>query len=251
MDYDIFKFFSENREITEARARKIRKSIEKKYITNPIIVNEKMEIIDGQGRYTVLKELGMPIQYIIYPGGNADDCRMMNVAMTNWSAKDFIKSYATAGDENYIRLESEIEEMDYTVENILKACGKSVHSNLRCGVRKNIVTSGDLKFSEKDKEMSMRVLKMVEELWKDALCSTKRMSNEFIGSAIIVIRTIGYDHKRMMDNLSKERHSFIEQHRIMDQLREFSRIYNYKRTTNKVNFETMFNRKTGKIQVGV
>ena len=35
------------------------------FIKNPIVVNEKMEIIDGQGRFEVCKEKGLPIYYNI------------------------------------------------------------------------------------------------------------------------------------------------------------------------------------------
>lgn len=79
-DYSIFAHLKENRDVKEQRVKKIRKSIDSVgYIRNPIIVNEKMEIIDGQGRFEVLKEKGYPVEFIIDEGIGVDECRAMNV----------------------------------------------------------------------------------------------------------------------------------------------------------------------------
>ena len=56
--YEIFKELKGNREISPLRITKIINSIKNVgYIINPIIVNEKMEIIDGQGRLEALRIL--------------------------------------------------------------------------------------------------------------------------------------------------------------------------------------------------
>jgi ParB-like chromosome segregation protein Spo0J len=57
-DYGMFKRLKGNRDITTNRVAIIKASIENiGYISNPIICNENMEIIDGQGRYEACKEL--------------------------------------------------------------------------------------------------------------------------------------------------------------------------------------------------
>lgn len=59
--YSIFRRLSGNRDVKEARVKKIMRSIEKVgYIPNPIIVNENMEVVDGQGRLEAVKRLGLP-----------------------------------------------------------------------------------------------------------------------------------------------------------------------------------------------
>ena len=104
-DYSIFKRLVGNRDIPESRISKIVESIQTiGWVHNPIIVNEKMEVIDGQGRLTALQRLKMPIEYIIAEGAGNKECIYMNMNMVNWKLSDFIKSYAEQGNENYQRL---------------------------------------------------------------------------------------------------------------------------------------------------
>ena len=56
-DLSIFKTLKGNREVKENRKQTLIESIDKHgYITNPIIVNERFEVIDGQGRLAACKE---------------------------------------------------------------------------------------------------------------------------------------------------------------------------------------------------
>lgn len=105
MDYEQFRHMEGNRHVLEARKKKIRKSVkENGRLFNPIITNEKREIIDGGGRFEVFRELGMPIQYIAKEGLGQRDCVVFNSASTGWKQRDYIDSYADMGNENYIRL---------------------------------------------------------------------------------------------------------------------------------------------------
>lgn len=101
-DYTQFSFLEGNRAIHDARVNKIIGSIRKiGWITNPVIVNEKMEIIDGQGRFVALKKLNMPIEYIIHPGAGIDECIEMNINMNNWNVGDYVESYAKQKSKAY------------------------------------------------------------------------------------------------------------------------------------------------------
>lgn len=104
-DLRIFKILDSNRDIKESRKQKIIESIDKNgYISNPIIVNEKYEVIDGQGRLEACKELGISIDYYVVENIGIEECRVLNMNMTNWSLMDYIKSYASEGNEEYINL---------------------------------------------------------------------------------------------------------------------------------------------------
>lgn len=72
------------------------------YITSPILVNENYEIIDGQGRFEALKELDMPVEYIVQDGLGIKECVSMNINQTNWTANDYIMTYAKRGVESYL-----------------------------------------------------------------------------------------------------------------------------------------------------
>lgn len=106
-DYTIFKKLCGNRDVLDQRKNTIKSSIiENGYIRNPIVVNEKLEIIDGQGRFEALKELKMPVEYVIAHGAGQKECIALNVNQKNWKTIDYIKSFAEMGIEEYKFIES-------------------------------------------------------------------------------------------------------------------------------------------------
>ena len=110
-DYTIFRELPCNRGVAEARKNKIKDSIIREgWKFNPIIVNENMEVIDGQGRLEALKELGLPVQYVIIPGMTLDDCRAMNCAGQVWTVRDWIDSYSMEGLDAWVKIKSLMKE---------------------------------------------------------------------------------------------------------------------------------------------
>lgn len=137
-DYSIFKRLVGNRDIPESRISKIVESINTiGWVRNPIIVNEKMEVIDGQGRLTALQRLKMPVEYIIAEGAGNKECIYMNMNMVNWKLPDFIKSYAEQGNENYQRLLSLMERYANGNLDIISTAvyrlSKSKHRDIKQG----------------------------------------------------------------------------------------------------------------------
>lgn len=138
-DYSIFKRLIGNRDIPESRISKIVESIQTiGWVHNPIIVNEKMEVIDGQGRLTALQRLKMPVEYIIAEGAGNKECIYMNMNMVNWKLPDFIKSYAEQGNENYQRLLKLMENYANGNLDIISTAvyriSKSKHRDIKQGV---------------------------------------------------------------------------------------------------------------------
>jgi len=123
-DYSIFRRMNGNRGVDEKRVRGLVKSIQKiGWISNPIIVNEKMEIIDGQGRFEALRRLGMPVEYRILKNTGLEVCQVMNSHNTAWKTSDFVDSYADTGNENYQRLRQLSHMYKAPLETILWAAG--------------------------------------------------------------------------------------------------------------------------------
>lgn len=138
-DYSMFKRLVGNRDIPESRISKIVESIQTiGWVHNPIIVNEKMEVIDGQGRLTALQRLKMPVEYIIAEGAGNKECIYMNMNMVNWKLPDFIKSYAEQGNENYQRLLSLMQRYANGNLDIISTAvyrvSKSKHRDIKQGI---------------------------------------------------------------------------------------------------------------------
>ena len=142
-DYHLFKFMPGNRAIKN-RAENIKESIEKiGWISNPIIVNQDMEIIDGQSRFIALRDLNKPIEYKVIPHLNLDDCRTLNRYNEEWKSEDYLQSYVTEGNQNYIRIQNlmnTFEEKDIFL--VVTACGRQY--------RKQDFQNGNLIITEKD-----------------------------------------------------------------------------------------------------
>lgn len=104
-DYEMFRRLEGNRKVLTTRVKKITDSIrEVGYIPNPLIINEKFEVVDGQGRLEALKRLNLPVYYMVVDGIGIDECIAMNINQGNWSIMDYIESYAETGNVSYVNL---------------------------------------------------------------------------------------------------------------------------------------------------
>ena len=131
-DYDQFKILHGNRDIGSNRTAKVRKSIENVgLLPEPILVNENKEIINGQARYTVCKEKGLPIYYQIVEGAGIDECMKMNSSATKWTQRDYIKSYAATGHESYVFLQRMLDKYALPVRVTISVCNDNFGS--ACG----------------------------------------------------------------------------------------------------------------------
>jgi len=139
-DYDKFHIMEKGNRYID-HSDKIAKNMEKKFLISVIIVNENYEIIDGQNRFLASKSLGKPIYYIVLPNYGVEETRHYNAEARNWQKKDFIKSYADEGREEYIKFlnfQNMYKDLPATVcESILRfSCGnpcKAHCDNIKSG----------------------------------------------------------------------------------------------------------------------
>jgi hypothetical protein len=106
-DHSIFIFTKLNRAIDYAKVQRfVEESKKSPYLmaTCPILVNSKMEIIDGQHRYLACKENNIPIFYIQSDKLTYDDIIVLNKDQKNWNLEDYISHHVTKGNINFIKL---------------------------------------------------------------------------------------------------------------------------------------------------
>lgn len=102
-DYSKFKRIKGNRQVDHPQI--IVDSIKKHGVLNcPINVNEEFGVADGQNRVLALEQMGLPVRYIVSHGIGIKECQAMNSGQKNWSADDFVNSYAEDGDDRFIAL---------------------------------------------------------------------------------------------------------------------------------------------------
>lgn len=109
-DYSIFKKLSGNRELYHSHILRLVKLLDTNpefTRLNPIKVNEKMEVIDGQHRLASFEKYrdagkGVPsIYYTIINGMTLADARELNAGSKSWLPKDYAQAYAETGNEHY------------------------------------------------------------------------------------------------------------------------------------------------------
>lgn len=157
--YDLFKELKGNREVSPSRVKKIIESIKNVgYITSPIIVNENMEVIDGQGRLKALQFLQMPVEYIVHKGAGIEECLSMNIHQTNWTLKDYIKSYADRGMQSYVYLQDLVETYSgLSLISIVMACQGGTKYSKK-------IYKGDFDFTERNYEQIKEKLDYITEV---------------------------------------------------------------------------------------
>lgn len=223
-DYSIFKRLVGNRDIPESRISKIIDSIQKiGWVHNPIVVNENMEIIDGQGRFTALQRLKMPVEYIIAPGAGTKECIYMNMNMTNWKLPDFVKSYAEQGNENYQRL---LNLMKEHVNGNLDIISTAVY---RVSRAKHVdIKQGILQLTQEQYDAAVPRLEFVEPLFK--ILDEKKLP----GSLIVLMQTLIYyydypevNKDRLLYSIQRNIYNSIPWVSNNDCEKEVENIYNY------------------------
>lgn len=118
--YDIFQSLEGNRATVKGNIKKIYKAMrDYGYIGAPIVVNEKMEVIDGQNRLEAAKQANISILYMICPGYGIDECIALNRNTRNWTTTDYIHSYAEQDLKTYIWMEElKVKYPEITMDDI-------------------------------------------------------------------------------------------------------------------------------------
>lgn len=107
-DYSVFKHMVGNRDVSEKHVRTLMTSMNRgnliKYQT--ILVNEDMEILDGQHRFEACKRLGLHVHYKIVPNGTYKIPAILNHATREWKFNDYLDNFAINEHLDYVKLEA-------------------------------------------------------------------------------------------------------------------------------------------------
>jgi ParB-like nuclease domain len=138
-NYDQFKFYECNRNLSRGLILSLKKSItELGYVkSKPIIVNDDFIIIDGQHRFAACKELGIPIVYEIENIPLDKSIILLNKHQEIWRLNEYINFYAQKGLPSYVEITKLINSYPKAgVSCILIACfgDKWNTRNLKSGI---------------------------------------------------------------------------------------------------------------------
>ena len=237
-DYTRFRLLDANRDARTSN--KILESINRVgYVSCPIMVNERMEIVDGQNRFYALQALGLPIEYYVVEGVGIEEARSLNLGQANWTTKDFIKSYVQQGNLNYIRLYDIIENIHG--HSIASATGVISNVPTRFGLDSDAIRNGTYKVSEKAYNDALKVIKYINDLGD----TIDRMKWDRM---IVVITTIawclrvgGVDRERFCKTLEIQYPTLNPVVEVVPFLQDLSDMYNKsQRKGNRVIFDAIY-----------
>lgn len=159
-DYRKFDLIAGNRTIIPGHVAKLTSSILQKNMLpqNPIIVNERFEVIDGQHRLEVAKNNELDVFYIVVPGARVEEVIALNSNNRVWNSMDYINSYASQGNKNFLWLKQFIENYNISTTQALTFLFGSEGTGPRTAVR-----TGRLTLTDEQKEVGE---KRADALWE-------------------------------------------------------------------------------------
>ena len=229
-DYDQFKFRDDNRErINQEHVKKLIESIKSRNLLNlrPILVNEKMEILDGQHRLLAAKELNTEIYYQIEKNLQVEDIITLNTLKT-WTLADYMNFHCKNGNEEYIKLNQFIKKNKISTVTML---------TILFGRCKNLIDSfklGKFKFETELLENQIQMCWNTILYIKSMNGSSKYTSSgKFWRALIKLINHEEFDEKIWMRNLEKNIYKMSVKVSEEDYVKLMFDIYNYQ-NKNKI-----------------
>lgn len=227
-NYEQFQKLLGNRAVTPTRVNAIKESILRiGYQPSPLLVNEKLEVIDGQGRLAACEALNLPVLYVIKPGLTINDCISMNIEMKNWTERDYINCYARKGVKDYIELENMLKEFPLLNWSQIYDISKPSSSKTKVDLRNGKLTFEPYTYIQYERAR-----------WISAMLPAIRESGLYTNRAVEILTRLDryklIDKKRMLESLEKYGKSgdFIG-YRSSDTLMALNEIYNYNRRQKK------------------
>lgn len=115
-DYGIFKFMEANRGISQKLVNDLVLSIQRVNLLEyrPLLVNERMDVIDGQHRLKAAEKLGVPVYYEKTKGMSTKEIIALQI-QTRWTWADFMNAFVKDGNENYLKLNNFINQYEIPI----------------------------------------------------------------------------------------------------------------------------------------
>lgn len=225
-NYSRFKFMEGNRPINNARVRKLIKGIKRKNMLQqfPIVCQKNstgLYIMDGQHRFTAAQSLGVPVFFVESKNIELSDVAATNSAQKGWSAKDFVASYASQGNQEYIKLRDFIDEHGLSVTisaNILAG-----HLDDSGGTLSHKIIAGTFKVT--DVEFANRVASAV----RACLQHFKHAKDRGFAIAIArLLRVKGFTITRFVQKLEHQSAKLVKCASWLQYVELIEEIYNWK-----------------------
>ena len=242
-DLEMFNAIKGNRPPNPQHIRRLCDSIRVHGILqNPIIVNEKMDIIDGHHRLMAAKAAKSSIYFIIVRGYELKEVHVLNLNQKNWTTRDFMEGYADMGIESYIKLRNFTRRnKEFTISDAVALCGnilssgssfihnKYRHKDGNIIQQKEVFEEGTWKGKDFDLAQSYAdKIKMIKPYYKGYARSS------FVVTMLGLFRNPRFDFIDFVNKLKLQQQKMIDCATVAQYKTLIEEIYNYRRR-EKVN----------------
>lgn len=228
-EYGQFRFLKGNRDLDEAKIKRIMKSIENgleffKYC--PIMVNEQGYVIDGQHRFFVCKKLGLNVYFVVVPDFSLRQVAEMNNNASKWKDRDFMNCYIDTGVEDYKVLADFIERHHI---NIGTAIGLLSAGYAHAGTEhREVFRNGQFRVNEQAK--AERLMNMVHDF--NDYCESYT-SRSFIEAIETLWESPEYDHAAMLDKLKVHNLTIEQRPTYKEYLQHMEDLFNFRNSKRR------------------
>jgi hypothetical protein len=240
-DLSIFKQIGGNRVPNPQHVKRLKTSIiENGMLCNPILVNEKMEVIDGQHRLIASQEAKSDVYYIILKGYSLKEVHTLNLNQKNWTKKDFMDGYADMGIKSYIKLRDFVKKNeDFTFNDCIALCS-NISGSQNAGATKYRLVNPEFSIQEvftegtwigKDFDLANEWANKIR-LIKPYYSNYNR--SIFVLTMITLFKNENFDYSDFMHKVRLQPKALVDCANREQQRLLIEEIYNY-RSRNKVN----------------
>jgi len=152
-EYEKFTFINGNRTLNPAHLSRLAMSIAKKNMLeqNPIIVNKKLEVIDGQHRLFVCQQSKLPVYYVVVDDAGIDEIMELNTNVRKWSLPDYIDSQVVVGNRQIQWFKNFCDDYGLApTAGMILVTGSSFHASGSPAVKLS-----RMEFSDKQRKLGM------------------------------------------------------------------------------------------------
>ena len=227
-DYTKFQTKQGNRELNFLHLKRLTSSVKEMDLlhANPILVNEKFEIIDGQHRFNVCQELKKPIYFLMVKGLGLTEIQILNANSKNWKMEDYVDGYCSMGMQQYCEFKKYVETTDLGISLLLALLCGSDNSDYTSDLK-----TGKLKLTHKNR--ALVILQWLKD-WSEYYDGCKRRS--FVLALVQLYSIKGYNHDKMMQKIKYQSAKLVDSLNTKTYLALLEEIYNFKERGEKLRF---------------
>lgn len=227
-NYSAFKFLKGNRRPHQLHIKRLTESFQDNYLISPIIVNEKMQIIDGQHRFISAQKLALPIYFIVLEGYSLPEVQILNSNGKQFSKEDALEGYCDLGVKDYIEMRDFMKNYpEFGVGVSIQLLTNRVDGSdqkIYSGGKRNTFKAGGFKVG--DLKLAYQNAAKLLDISKFYAGYNRKT---FVGAMLSIFKHKNYNHDEFMHKLSKNKEMLTDTTTSRNYRLMIEDIFNYKR----------------------